>query len=292
MTININLFFQGVQMPSKLATMKVLSKLSNQLEDAGYLKHSNYIDQILTKLAQEANLKPLGSVYQDQGKYYRKYEDLTKGTIVTREVTPEGQIIGTSLPPSTKSSIKEPMPESNVDLTKKPKSDDSSSWTDGIYTMFNDIASAIGGDPQPTPTSPSQSNPAKDSKSPKSHHGKSDIAEKYLKQLQNLQHKLKELGIDLDEEPTKVFLRASPTTLIDEPTMRGGFSFSDEIIPEEPELDPDQEATVLMQMPQDATLENDKTIKSRPSKPTRPLASRDIIPDDDDDVSEWLERVS
>lgn len=300
-------------MTNKLAAMKILFNLSEQLEDAGYLKQSNYVDQMLNKLAQETNLKPIGAPYQEAGKYYRKFEDTSKGTLVTREVTPEGEIIG-STPSSPTSGIpKEPLPESKVDLTKKPKPDDDSSWTAGVYNMFNDIASTIGGNSQPTPAP--QSNPAKDSKS--KHQGKKmdldnpELARKYLAELKELHKKLRALGLELqDGELTELRIAPSSPTIIDEPTIRGGYHYSDEI--PMPEPDPSEEVTELFQDPKLRALTevDEKTTPStrlpmpskkhpQESKPiakipprARPISSKEIVPDDDDDISEWLERIS
>jgi hypothetical protein len=219
---------------NNIETFKILATLADQLDQHGYKNQANYVDNMLLKLADDAFLKPISDTYVDGGKHYRKFMDLSKGTLVVREVTPNGVLIG-----------------KNEEQSKAPSTTEQSSdtsWSSSLYSTFDEIASALLGktDESTTPTKPNLENKVKDSKKENKKEKKtdkdSDMVDKYLKELVELKKKLHDLGVNLLEEPTQ--LMVSPLTeytIIDEPTLatRPGKSFPglyDELVPELTEL--------------------------------------------------------
>ncbi len=158
---------------SSLKTISILTKLANQLDSINHEKIANYVDQILEKFA-EGNLKPLGEVYQKDSKHYRKFQDLESGTLVIKEVTPEGVIIGSK-------------PEA---VKPTPTSAEPSFFQK--YNPFPDLASAILGDYDEKPSQELEKpvvNEAKDEK---------DLTKEYHDELQALIKKFKDAGLQLD----------------------------------------------------------------------------------------------
>lgn len=260
---------------NKLKTLEILSKLADQLDSKGLQKQANFVDQMIDKVAAD-NLIPIGEVYQDEGKNYRKFQDQSRGTLVVKEVTPEGQIIGTS----------SPIVSNDPSKPSAPATETAPSMFSGLYNVFDEISDAIMGKPVPAPKDPTQpvdvkSNPAKDkSKKTKSDidESESDVLKEYYKQLTGLKKKLKELGIELgDGEPTMLKVKKpSDLTILNEPTMmsqHSPFSFFDEQFPE---------LTEIVKVDDDIDVD-DLTIEKTK------ISDND---EEENDVSQWLEDIS
>lgn len=75
---------------NSIKTLKVLVKLASDLDQKGLIAEANFVDYLIAQVT--SGLKPVGEIYEKNGKYYRKFEDPQKG-IVIKEVTQKGEII-------------------------------------------------------------------------------------------------------------------------------------------------------------------------------------------------------
>lgn len=184
---------------NNLKTIKALTKLATKLDQRGYHQEANFVDSILEKMA--GNLTPVGNVYQENGKFYRRFEDSSIGLVV-KEVSPSGELLGAPAPKAPVEPISQKPPEPSTSLFD-------------TYNPFPDLASAIRGYvfPEPTPAAEKpltvekdlpKTNPAKDKKDKKTQ------VEDYLSQVKDLAGKLKDLGWrpgqNPDEEETEIML--------------------------------------------------------------------------------------
>lgn len=71
----------------KIKKIAMLIKLANELDALGLTKEANFIDYLVAQVTSE--LKPIGEIYKENGKLYRKFMNPEK-ILVIKEVNPQG----------------------------------------------------------------------------------------------------------------------------------------------------------------------------------------------------------
>lgn len=154
-------------------TLEVLNKLANELDEIGRQKEANYIDLMISKLAN--TLTPIGKPYKVGDRYFQKFDAGNQGT-VTKEVNFDG-------------SPKEEIPVTQpADKMKDAKPTDDETWEAWFRRMFPGVLPGLQSDSEGV-LKEKQQNPAKD---------KSDVSsnkvEKLLQEIQERYNKLRGLG--------------------------------------------------------------------------------------------------
>ncbi len=108
---------------NSLKTLKILAKLASDLDQQGLIAEADFIDYLIAQVS--TGLRPIGEVYQKDGKYYRKFEDPRKGLVI-KEVDSSGNLI--------------PAPTTPI----APTSPETSFWEK--YNPFAGLNSGLGGD--------------------------------------------------------------------------------------------------------------------------------------------------
>ncbi len=80
-----------------------LNRLANELDDLGLTKEANFVDYLIAQLAPE--LKPIGEVFEKDGKQYRKFMNAQK-ILVVKEVDRKGMPLQPT--PSVENTPEEP----------------------------------------------------------------------------------------------------------------------------------------------------------------------------------------
>lgn len=185
---------------NKHKTLELLNKLANQLDDIGRSAEANFVDQMITKLAQE-KLTPIGKPYKVGDKFYQKFDAGSKGLIV-KEVNADGSLKGAPVPVPTS--------EENPKSIAQPED----SWSVWFRKQFPGLLPALESKPEEA-IKEQQENLATDKP-------KLDV-EQLIKEIQERYNKLRSTGWkpplrtaevveyeEPDEEETDLILSEDP----------------------------------------------------------------------------------